>query len=178
MPCVLHNTCTYLAVLTGFSISLTATIAALSAPRAVYMIACVMPCLATILYFWHCLLCICLIFILLSLPCIRFFAFYVWYHVMLLTLKKDNTTCSLYLCCLLHMPNMIIKSGVICIVSIYTQFLCIQMTWQYICVYVCYWLHVQQLQYRVYIWYTSILQINIILLFVFHNIRTVSHRIH
>ena len=54
--------------------------------------------------------------------------------VMLLTLKKDDTTDITYQCCLLHMLIMIIKSGVICkIVHFYTIILCTNSKAVYMC---------------------------------------------
>ena len=74
--------------------------------------------------------------------------------VMLLTLKEDNTTGSFYICCLLHVFSMILSSGEICTsmlyiklllvkvtVCFYIHLLFVQMTLQYICVLVSYWLH-------------------------------------
>ena len=48
------------------------------------------------------------------LPYMRPLAFYVWYYVMLLALKENNTTGTFYLCHLLHVLCMIIKSDAIC----------------------------------------------------------------
>ena len=51
----------------------------------------------------------------------RLLAFYFWHHVMLHTLQVDNTIGQYYLCCILHVLNMIIKSGAICTsVHLYT----------------------------------------------------------
>ena len=74
---------------------------------------------------------------------------------MLFTLNKDNTSGNFYICYVLHVLSMIIRSGAVykseCLYTIimYTD------SWQYMCVHVYYWvlhvcrllLYVCQLQY-------------------------------
>ena len=54
-------------------------------------------------------------FLLLSLPCVRLLAFlHSWYHEILLALKEDKITDIYYLCHLLWVLRVIIKSCAIC----------------------------------------------------------------
>ena len=90
---------------------------------------------------------------------------------MLLTLKKDNTTGNFCLTCLLYVHNMVIKSGVICegvFISNYYMY-----RWHgsmyvsmYAISYMC-----SNWDMDIYV-DTSKVQMNIILLCVFHNITT------
>ena len=57
--------------------------------------------------------------------CVRLLAFYFWHHLMLLSVKVDNTTDSFCLCCLLCVLPIIIKSGLICTsVHLHTIIMC------------------------------------------------------
>ena len=87
-------------------------------------------------YVCNCLLWVWLIFVFLSLHCVRFLAFYLWHHVMLLTLKKDNTTvASIYVVYCLFLAWSLNLAWYV-LVYIYIQLLYIQMVQQYICVHV------------------------------------------
>ena len=67
--------------------------------------------------------------------------------MMLFTLKEDNSTGNFYLCCLLHVLSMIIKSRAICTGAYYIIMCTDGVVCWYIFVHICYWLFVQQLQY-------------------------------
>ena len=173
---VLGITCTDLAVFTGLSASLTGIVAALAVCwlpyQALFSHFLLTSAFCECVFFSYFL--VCFLWDFLSL------AFYFWHHVMLLALNGDNTTGSFYPFCLLHVLSMITESAALCkSMDLYTIIICTDGVLVCMCPWmplvttgiICYWLHVCRLRYA-YILDASKLWINIILLFVFHNITT------
>ena len=118
---ILGIICISLALSIRVYASMIAITAALAASIAACVIASVMLCSdAIISYFqWGCLMSVCLLgFCLLVCFVWDFFSFYFWHHVMLLSLKDNNTCGSLWLCHLLYMLCMFYESGCICTIYV------------------------------------------------------------